>query len=136
MIYLLDANALSDMVTAQPQVMLHVATSLANGNTLGLCRPIHYEIRRGLYWRNAVAKLRAFNEEVMPLLTWVELTDADWDQAAHYWADTHRQGRQLSDPDLLLAALAYRTSGVVISSDTDFDALPITREDWRIPASQ
>ena len=41
------------------------------------------------------------------------------------------QGKQLSDVDLLIAALAQRLDGVVVTSDDDFDALPIQRENWR-----
>ena len=32
---------------------------------------------------------------------------------------------------LLIAALAQRLDGVVVTSDDEFDALPIRRENWR-----
>jgi predicted nucleic acid-binding protein len=60
------------------------------------------------------------------------VTDDDWKQAAHYWVDTVRAGKQLADIDLLIAAIARRTNAVVVSADDDFDALPIRRENWRI----
>src|SRR5260221_12926973 len=104
MIYLLDANAVSDMITYHPQVSHHIAQSLAALSTLGLCKPIYYEILRGLYWRNASGKLRILNDEVLPLLKWIELEDSDWQQSAQFWADARNKGRQISDPDLFLAA--------------------------------
>ena len=67
----------------------------------------------------------------MPLVTYVQVEEADWLQAAQFWADVDNKGRQLSDIDLLLAALAHRLDAVIVSSDADFDALPIKRENWR-----
>ena len=69
----------------------------------------------------------------MPLLDWLPLTDADWRQAAQFWADTRSTGKQLSDVDLLVAALAKRLDAIIISNDDDFDALPVKRENWRTP---
>ena len=47
---------------------------------------------------------------------------ADWHQASQYWADARHAGRQLSDVDLLLAAVAARLDAVIVSSDEDFNA--------------
>jgi predicted nucleic acid-binding protein len=130
-LYLLDNNVISDLIMRSPAVRSHVAAHLAAGDSLGLCYPIYYELLRGLFWRNATSKLAVFNSRLLPLLTWVPLEDTDWEQAAHFWADATRKGRQLADPDLLLAALAYRLGAVLVSSDRDFEVLPILREDWR-----
>jgi len=59
------------------------------------------------------------------------MMDEDWEKAARYWADTASRGRQFSDVDLLVAAVASRLGGVIVSSDTDFDALSVPRQDWR-----
>ncbi len=67
----------------------------------------------------------------MPLLQPVSLVDADWDQAARFWADMTKRGRQFSDIDLLLASVVARLDATLVSADADFDALPIKREDWR-----
>jgi predicted nucleic acid-binding protein len=132
-IYLLDSNVVSDLIVRLPAVREHVAAHLATGDTLALCHPIYYELLRGLFWRNATGKLAALNNQILPLLTWIALEDADWEQAAHFWADATRRGRQLADPDLLLTALAYRTGAILVSNDEDFDVLPVVREDWRTP---
>lgn len=67
----------------------------------------------------------------MPKFQFLKLENEDWLQAAQFWADAIRAGRQLSDMDFLLAAIAHRMDGVIVSSDNDFDALPVKREDWR-----
>lgn len=131
-LYLLDTNAISDLITEHAQVSDQVSEHLEAGDSLGLCRPIHYEILRGLFWRGATTKLQVYLRRVVPLMQWIELADSDWEAAAHLWADARRKGRQLGDPDILLATLSRRLEAVVVSSDTDYDALPIIREDWRI----
>ena len=131
-LYLLDTNAVSDMIALQPLVARHISDRLAAGDTLGLCRPVHYEVLRGLLWRNAAGKLHIYQRRVVPLLIWVEMIQVDWDQAARFWAEARRRGRQLGDPDLFLAALTHREGAILVSSDTDFDALPVRREDWRV----
>jgi predicted nucleic acid-binding protein len=86
---------------------------------------------RGLIWRNASSKQRVLEEQVLPIMVWVEFDPSDYEQAAQFWADARQMGRQLGDPDLLLAALTYRINGILVSADADFDVLPIRREDWR-----
>jgi predicted nucleic acid-binding protein len=49
-------------------------------------------------------------------------------KAAELWSSTRSAGKQLSDVDLLLAALAVRMDAVIVSNDSDFDALPARRE--------
>lgn len=132
MIYLLDANPISDLIARHSQVRSHVAHVLRQGDTLAICQPVYYELLRGLLWRGATGKLSTLNRRILPYLTWIPLVDADWQQAARLWADARRQGRPLSDPDLLVAALANRLGAILVSNDTDFDILPIKREDWRI----
>ena len=63
----------------------------------------------------------------------MKVTEADWQQAARFWADAANKGKVLSDVDLLVAAIARRLGGVVVSADDDFDELPIKRENWRKP---
>jgi predicted nucleic acid-binding protein len=56
--------------------------------------------------------------------------EADWEQAAVLWAQTRKAGRQLSDVDLLIAAITLRVEGTIASNDADFDALGIPRVNW------
>jgi len=41
------------------------------------------------------------------------------------------EGRAFSDVDLLVAAVAERLGGIIVSADADFDALSVLRENWR-----
>jgi predicted nucleic acid-binding protein len=131
-IFLLDTNVIADLMTNQTGKTRRAAEHLSRGGVLGLCQPVHYEILRGLLWRGATSKLAVYLNRIVPIMSLFEIDAADWEQAAHFWADTRRAGKQLGDPDLHLAALSVRVDAVVISSDTDFDALPIRRIDWLI----
>lgn len=75
--------------------------------------------------------MRMYEEQVRPLFSWVPLIDDDWEQAAQFWSDARRKGKQLADVDCLLAAIAVRLNAIIVSADDDFDALPVNRENWR-----
>ena len=131
MLYLLDTNTVSDILAGHINVSRRMKDHLVSDDLLGLCRPVYFELLRGLIWRNSSNKLRTLRTRVIPLMDWIELQNGDWEQAARFWSDARRIGKQLGDPDLLLAALAYRENAIIVSSDTDFDVLPIRRENWR-----
>jgi len=59
------------------------------------------------------------------------IVEDDWRQAAEFWAETVSKGLQLADIDLLIAAVATRLDGVIVSADDDFDALSTARRNWR-----
>lgn len=132
MIYLLDTNVISDLTAGVVTVFRQFDHALERGNTVSLCPPVLYEVRRGFVWRRSPTKSRVFDENILPRLTYVPLTDADWLLAAQFWADAVSRGRQLADVDLLLAALAQRLGAALVTADDDFDILPIQRANWRI----
>ncbi|MCC7205867.1 MAG: PIN domain-containing protein [Anaerolineae bacterium] len=128
---LLDTNAISDLLSPTPEARQWATGRRRVGDELGICLPVYYEVLRGLLWRGATVKLRSFRTAILPLLYQVTLIDTDWEQAARFWAMARRSGKQLGDPDLLLAAIAFRLSAIIVSADRDFAALPVTHLDWR-----
>lgn len=129
--YVLDTNAITAILKKDVEFVNWLNKEQGN-STLYICQPADYEIKRGILAKNAVAQLRAY-QKIKLNFQWLALEDEDWEQAAQFWADTKTKGKQLSDVDLLLAAAVYRRNAVLVSSDTDFDALTINREDWRKP---
>jgi predicted nucleic acid-binding protein len=126
--YLLDTNVLSDLTRGEATVLNRLRIHRAD--TVYLCQPVYFESLRGLLWKNAPAKLKSL-EALRKLLTWVELIDEDWTQAATMWANTQHEGKQLADVDLLVAALTLRLDAILVSADEDFDALSVARVNWR-----
>jgi predicted nucleic acid-binding protein len=131
MIYVLDTNVISDAMHNQTAVRTHIHANQAA--TIYLCAPVDYEIRRGLLRKRATAQLRLYENIVRPQFQWQPLTDDDWHQTAQLWANSVSKGRQLSDIDLLVAAIALRLDATIVTADDDFDALPVKRVNWREP---
>lgn len=131
LIYLLDTNVIADRINGFQSTTQKLNGAITAGHRVCLCAPIHYEVLRGLLWTNATLKRQRYEEQFVPALEWIDLIDADWEQAAQFWAEARRKGKQLADVDLLLAALAARLNAIVVSADDDFDVLPVKREIWR-----
>jgi predicted nucleic acid-binding protein len=85
-------------------------------------------LQRGLIWRDSTTKMRILQEDILPQLDWVYLKDQDWIQAAQFWSQAVKSGRQLSDIDFLLAAVAWNLDAIIVSNDTDWRRSPQTEE--------
>lgn len=131
-IYIFDTTIVSSLFHEQQKAILkrirHDQT-----NFLVLCEPVIYEIERGLKHKKAEKQLTRFRGEVIPLFSTVPVQLADWRVASVLWADTRSKGFQLSDIDLLIAAVTLRLGGILVTSDDDFAVLPVPRENWQRP---
>jgi len=136
LIYILDTNTVSGLMRADVPAYERMRVAIGREDTLILCQPVYYELLRGLLKTGAINKLAVLRGNLMPFFVWTALEDADWEQAARFWVEATGKGRQFSDVDLLVAAIATRLNGILVSADADFDALPITREDWREPPTE
>ncbi len=125
-----DTNAVSALLKGEPEANRYLLDHISAGDNSSICMPVHFEVVRGLLYRNAVIQLRRYTTLLLPSFTLQSTVDADWSLAAQLWADTVRKGRQLSDVDLLIAAIALRLDGIIVSNDRDFDALSVRRESW------
>ncbi len=132
MIYLIDTNVIADLIVDIQVVASHFSLVLQRGDVVGLCDPVQYEVLRGLIRQGSSRKLQIFEDIIKPQLEIVQLESGDWIQTAQFWAQATSKGQQLSDVDLLLAALSKRLDAVIVSSDADFDSLPVKRENWRV----
>jgi predicted nucleic acid-binding protein len=102
-------------------------------NVQVLCEPVIYEVEKGLHHKGAEKQLERFRNDVIPLFSVVVAVQlVDWRVASLLWANSRARGRQVSDIDLLIAAITLRLDGIVVTADDDFDALPVRRENWLI----
>jgi len=129
-LFLIDSNTIADFVSRQENTLHQIKIAKTQGDTLGLCRPVHYEVLRGFLWRNAPAKRSRFEGSIGLIFDWVELAETDWVQAAQFYATARTAGKQLADTDLFLAAVAHRLNITIVSNDEDFNALPVKRISW------
>lgn len=131
-VYIIDTNVISDIAAPTPNQIVLEHFVRHRYDTLCLCEAVDYEIERGYLKTGATTRLRAYENKVRQQFQWVTITEDDWKQAAQFWADMANKGRAFSDVDLLIAAVAKRFGGVIVSADDDFDALSIQRENWRV----
>lgn len=128
--FILDTNIITALIKGEKRVFEQLEAHRRDG--IFLCPPVYYEAMRGLLWKNATTKI-AVLQALRARLGWFDLINEDWDRAAQLWADAVRNGKQLADIDLLIAAIALRHNAIIVSADDDFDALPVRRENWRTP---
>jgi tRNA(fMet)-specific endonuclease VapC len=129
--YLLDTNILSGLLRSEPGLVARIDQAAADQAEFLLCPLVFYEIVRGLHHRDAKMQLQLFLEYVKGF-TWDDFNQADWQQAASLWADLRRQGRQISDADLLIGVYALqRQAAIITDNQKDFENLGVTIENWR-----
>jgi predicted nucleic acid-binding protein len=130
--YLLDTNVVSDYIKQFQPTTNRLNGAMDAGHLLYICQPVIYEVLRGILKAEAKAQQRAFQEQFLPLFDFLPVMDSDWVEAAHLWAEVRRSGQQLSDIDILIAVMSRRVQAVVVTSDEDFNHLPVARENWRL----
>ncbi|MDX2077810.1 MAG: PIN domain-containing protein [bacterium] len=128
-IYVFDTNIISELLR-RPDARVGNLIRGHQQDRLILCESVIYEIERGLKHRNATKQLERFQKEVVTYFQIMPIQLADWKRAGVMWAVMRSDGRQLSDIDLLVASVAIRLGGVVVTDDRDFDQLPVQTENW------
>lgn len=100
---LLDTDILSAIMRQTPTAIEAAQKYLAIHGQLSMSIVTRFEILRGLYTKQATAKIEAFNVlcqslEILPL------TDAVVVKAAEIYGELYRTGQMISDADILIAA--------------------------------
>jgi predicted nucleic acid-binding protein len=72
---ILDSNVIADRLNGDRRVASRMQSALQAGNRLCLCQPVHYEVSRGLLKTKASRKQQIFEDDIAPLLDWIELVD-------------------------------------------------------------
>lgn len=125
-IYVLDTNIISALRPGRnPGLFRHVIQQ--KHHTLCLCEPVIFEIERGYEHRQASQQLVRFRHNLVPLFTVVSVRLEDWRVAAKLWGDARRRGYQLSDVDVLLAAMTIRLGAILVTDDSDFKFIPLVQ---------
>lgn len=113
--FILDTNVIADIANLTPNLNVLAKMRANQSNFLYLSAPVDYEVRRGYIKKNAVKQLATYENGFKPLFEWADLEATDWQRAAQLWADAQKIGKQLSDIDLLIAAIAIRLNAIVVT---------------------
>lgn len=131
--YLLDTNVLSEVVRAHPDA--GVARRLAEqpSAVLFASAVTRYELRYGADLRDDADGFWArICGQIIPLVTWLPITQAVAQRAGTVAAGLRRAGRPCGSMDPLLAATALEQGLTLVTRNTrHFEAVPgIALENW------
>jgi predicted nucleic acid-binding protein len=129
--YLLDCNHLSAALRKVSSVRERIHQARRAGHRFISCYPVLCELEAGV---QQTPKPEENRRRLAQLLRHVRLWPLDADTARLYGAvyiELRRQGRVLSQVDMLLAALGRQHKLHVLTTDRDFEALPdLHVENW------
>ncbi len=132
--YLLDTNHLGLAVSPLSGVRLRLRSLRSAGVRIGTIVPVLCELQVGVQYVRAADE---YQDNLRRLLGDVRVWPLDLATAQIYGriaARLKQRGRTISAVDMMLASLAEQMNPVLVSTDSDFDALPhIPREDWTKP---
>jgi tRNA(fMet)-specific endonuclease VapC len=129
--YLLDNNHLSAAVKRVSTVRERIRQQHRAGHRVGTCIPVLCELETGI---QQTKDPDAYRRRLEQLLTEVRIWPIDQQVARLYgevYQELRRQGRALSQVDIMLAALARMMNLTILTTDRDFEALSdIRTENW------
>ncbi len=129
--FLLDTNHLSAAVKPKSLVRQRIQRVREMGAWVGTCAPALCELEVGIL---EVRDLASYRSALAKLLAKLRIWSLDTETARLYgevYHELRRQGRVLSQVDMMLAALTRRMNLILLTSDRDFEALPdLSVENW------
>lgn len=132
--YLFDTNHVGMAVDRASVVGQRIFEARLEGLRLGTCLPVLCEIEAGMRQvRHKVKYRRDLNHLLLQLRLWsidLKTTQVYGD----LYMELRREGRALSQVDIMVAALARQMKLTILTTDRDFEALPdIRTADWSKP---
>ena len=131
---MLDTNIVSAHFKNNPRIQEKILQVRAEGQAVFISGITYYEIKRGLLYANASAKLSKFERfckrvpAIVPDLDILEM-------ACKIHADLRARGRPIGDADILIAATAIARDLTLVSNDLDMLNVTEARvENWLSPA--
>lgn len=117
MLYMLDTNIVSYLLEKDCKIV-EKFDSIFFDNEVKISNVVHYEIQRGIFYRQSKTlqdKFDIFCEHI-PV---IPVTDEDFMQAAHIYADLRRTGRIIEDSDIFIGASALVNNAVLVTNNEE-----------------
>ena len=129
--YLLDTNAVGDLMNGRHGVELRVKQASREGAIIGTCEVVAAELFFGAEnSANRDTNLALLNQTLAGLRTW-PLTRAASKEFGRLSATMKKRGKAIGSLDVMIAAIALTLDCVVVSRDSDMLAVPgLPVENW------
>ena len=133
--YLLDTNAVIDILREKPLTLQRMNETMESGNHLALCSVVYYEVIRGLRISKASKQMENFKRFQMGPIRNLFL-DRDglavMEKAADIYETLYR-GQQIDDNDIYIAAIAIMNDCVLVTdNEKHFGRVPgLKIVNWR-----
>jgi len=129
--YLLDTNHLTFAINPVSHLRERLLQARRAGFRIGTCVPVLCELEVGIRQASRPdASYRALHHLLREMKLW-PIDEGLAPLYADVYGEPRRQGRVLSQVDIMLAALVRLMKLTLLTSDRDFEALPdIPTENW------
>jgi predicted nucleic acid-binding protein len=113
--YALDTNIISYYLRKNQVIIDKIADSAKNGNEIIIPPMVYYEIKRGLVYSNAAAKLTAFKELCTNDIGIID--NEILDIAISIYANLQKKGKRIEDADILIAAYCIKHNLILVTNN-------------------
>ncbi|MGL6072697.1 MAG: type II toxin-antitoxin system VapC family toxin [Fimbriiglobus sp.] len=130
--YLLDTNAVADVIYDRRGVKLRMASAKKQGAKIGTCPPVLGELFFGAYRSDKPSlRIQEISHALNQFSIWA-FGEAEAEEYGRLYAELTKIGRPMQVPDIQLAAVAIVLGNcTVVTSDSDLLAIPgLSVENW------
>jgi len=132
--YLLDTNHLGEAIGRVSLVRDRIQQKRRHGHRFVVCPHVLCELEAGIQDSEHEAEMRRQLRLVRAIARLWPIDEQATRDYGSIFLELTRRGRQLSQTDIVLAALARRHRMILLTTDRDFEALPdLQLEDWTLP---
>ncbi len=130
-VYLVDTNHLGAAINPVSRLRERIYQEHRKGIRFRTCVPVLCELEAGIQDSSHVASFRRHLSHVLRKMTLVPLDPSIARAYGQIFLELRRRGRPLSQVDTMLAAIAREMNVTLLTTDSDFEALPdIRTENW------
>jgi tRNA(fMet)-specific endonuclease VapC len=129
--YLLDTNHLSPLITFNHPLRARIMRRIANGDRFNIPVVVLTEFLFGIQLvPRAVTNMDEWRQ-LQDSFGYYSIDKEDAEDAAELQVSLRRKGRQLATIDALIAIMANRHNLILLTTDQDFEFVPLLQhENW------
>ena len=113
----LDTDILSYFFAGNALVRDHLRENIKKGVSISMTSINVYEILKGLKYRDNLVKEKQFMTFLRDIVIFT-LDNAALVEAADIYAESRKNGRSVSDADILIAAIVITNGGLLVTNNT------------------